>query len=465
MNDGALPASQPRAAMHAQPAGPLAFHTLAKPIGPICNLDCTYCFYLHKENFFPKGENFRMREETLEKFIRQYIEGQDTPQIDFAWQGGEPTLLGLPFFKKAVELQKQYLPQGKTATNAFQTNGVLLDDEWCAFFKEHDFLIGLSIDGPRHLHDKYRVDKQGRSSFDQVMRARELLLQHGVRVNALTCVNRANQSHGAEVYRFLRDACGFEFMQFIPIVEKEDFQQVAPGVKDPAGAPERADPLRMVTPWTVKSEDYGRFLCAVFDEWVRRDVGRIFVQGFEVTLGSAMGLPASLCVFSRHCGRALAIEHDGSFYSCDHFVYKEYKLGNIHDQTMRQMVNSDAQKKFGTDKFDSLPRYCRRCDFLELCYGECPKNRFIRTPDGEEGLNYLCAGLKIYFAHTLPYFSWMARELRAGRPATNIMEALRLKEEAGAAKHQSAEQAKARPKPNNPCPCGSGKKFKKCCGV
>ncbi|MBI3830515.1 MAG: anaerobic sulfatase maturase [Planctomycetes bacterium] len=461
--------------MHTQPVQPTAFHTLAKPIGPICNLDCTYCFYLHKENFFPKGENFRMSEATLEAFVKQYIEGQDVPQIDFAWQGGEPTLLGLSFFKQAVELEKKYCPPGKTVTNAFQTNGVLLDDEWCAFFKENDFLIGLSIDGPKPLHDKYRVDKNGKSSFDDVMRARELLQKHGVRVNALTCVNRFNQNHGREVYKFLRDVCGFEFMQFIPIVEKEDFEQVAPHVKDPHGTPEREDPLLMVTPWTVKSESYGRFLCAVFDEWVRNDIGKVYVQGFEVTLGSVMGLPAALCVFSKTCGRALAIEHDGSFYSCDHFVYEEYKLGKIQDQTMRQMVNSDAQKKFGNDKFDSLPRYCRTCEFLELCYGECPKNRFIKTPDGEAGLNYLCAGLKVYFAHTVKYFALMGRELRAGRPASNIMHAFRVGDEVAggsgapastpAGTPASGRPSRKRARPNDPCPCGSGKKFKKCCGL
>lgn len=452
--------------MHAQPVQPTAFHTLAKPIGPICNLDCTYCFYLHKENFFPKGENFRMSEATLETYVKQYIEGQDVPQIDFAWQGGEPTLLGLNFFEKAVELEKKYCPPGKTVTNAFQTNGVLLDDEWCAFFKENDFLIGLSIDGPKPLHDKYRVDKNGKSSFDDVMRARELLQKHGVRVNALTCVNRFNQNHGREVYKFLRDVCGFEFMQFIPIVEKEDFEKVAPHIKDPNGTPERADPLLMVTPWTVKSDSYGRFLCAVFDEWVRNDIGKVYVQGFEVTLGSVMGLPAALCVFSKTCGRALAIEHDGSFYSCDHFVYEEYKLGKIQDQTMRQMVNSDAQKKFGNDKFDSLPRYCRTCEFLELCYGECPKNRFIKTPDGEEGLNYLCEGLKIYFAHTTKYFALMGRELRAGRPASNIMQAFRVGDEVAAVQQPAPpKSARMKTRPNDPCPCGSGKKFKKCCGL
>jgi len=452
--------------MQGRPTAQVAFHTLAKPIGPICNLDCHYCFYLHKENFFPKGENFRMSPEVLEAFVQQYIAGQDVPQIDFAWQGGEPTLLGVDFFKHAVALQKKYVPAGKTITNAFQTNGVLLDDAWCAFFKEHDFLIGLSLDGPKALHDKYRVYKDGRSSFDDVMRARALLRKHGVRVNVLCCINRANETHGREVYRFLRDTAGFDFMQFIPIVEKSDFERVAPRVQDPLGQPERADPLLMVTPWTVRSENYGRFLNAVFDEWVRHDVGTVFVQQFEVTLGSVMGMPAAICVFSKHCGRALAIEHDGGFFSCDHFVYDEYKLGNILDQTMRQMVKSDMQSKFGLDKFDTLPRYCRQCEFLELCYGECPKNRFIRTPDGEKGLNYLCSGLKTYFGHVTPVLATLARGLRAGKPAAFIMEVLRDATTAAPA-HPSSSKTAPTLKPvrrHAPCPCGSGKKFKKCCG-
>ncbi len=447
------------AALPALPNRPVAFHTLAKPIGPICNLDCSYCFYLHKENFFPKGENFRMSEEVLEQFIRQYIEGQDVPQVDFAWQGGEPTLLGVAFFRKAIELQKKHCPPGKTITNAFQTNGVLLDDEWCEFLKMHDFLVGLSIDGPKALHDKYRVDKQGGSSFDAVMRGLGFLKQHGVRVNSLTVVNRGNENHGREVYRFLRDECGFEHLQFIPIVEQTHFETVAPHLPGAETRKTPQDPLLKVTPWTVRTESYGRFLCSVFDEWVYHDVGKVYVQQFETTLGSVMGLPAALCVFSKTCGRALAIEHDGSFYSCDHFVYPEYKLGNIREQTMRQMVRSEPQLKFGLDKFDSLPRYCRRCEYLELCYGECPKNRFIQTPDGEEGLNYLCAGLKIYFAHVTPVLARMAKEIRAGREAAGVMRELQ-----AAAGTAPALQPRRPLRPNEPCRCGSGKKFKKCCG-
>ncbi|GMV80455.1 MAG: anaerobic sulfatase-maturating enzyme [Planctomycetota bacterium] len=452
-----------------------AFHTLAKPIGPICNLDCTYCFYLHKENFFPKGEQFRMSPEVQEAFIKQYIEGQDVPEVNFAWQGGEPTLLGLDFFKRAVELQKKYAPAGKAITNAFQTNGVLLDEAWCSFFKEHDFLIGLSIDGPKELHDKYRFYKDGSGSHEKVVAALRVLQQHGVRTNSLTCVNRLTGDHGREVYHFLRDECGFEHMQFIPIVEKRDFETVAPGMKNPDEGDPREDLLK-VTPWTCKPEQWGRFLSAVFDEWVRRDVGKVFIQQFEQTLACVMGLPASLCVYSKNCGRALAIEHDGSLYSCDHFVYDEYKLGNIKDRSMRELVNTPEQKKFGTDKFDSLPRFCRRCDFLEMCYGECPKNRFIETPDGEAGLNYLCAGLKIYFAHVTPVMGLMAREIAQGRPAETVMHAIQASERIAAASGQKVPEPAAAPampaagalkrdaRPNDPCPCGSGKKFKKCHG-
>ncbi len=462
------PGQQP--ARRGIPPAPSAFHTLAKPIGPICNLDCTYCFYLHKENIFPSATNYRMSDEVLETFVQQYIEGQDVPEINFAWQGGEPTLLGVEFFKRALEFQKKYAPKGKTITNAFQTNGVLLDDEWAAFLKENDFLIGLSIDGPKRLHDKYRVDKHGGSSFDDVMRGLRFLQKHDVRVNSLTCVNRETANHGAEVYRFLRDECQFEHMQFIPIVEKTDFETVAPGVENPEG-PSPKDDLLKVTPWTVKPEQFGRFLSAVFDEWARADVGKVFVQTFEQTLAGVLGVPASLCIFRKTCGKALAIEHDGGLFSCDHFVYGEYKLGNIKDKTMRQMAQSDQQEKFGNDKYDKLPRFCRTCDFLSLCYGECPKNRFIKTPDGEEGLNYLCAGYKIYFAHVTPVMSMMAKEIREGRPADGIMRAMQAAEQvaqAGAAKEPAASKGPpAQPKalrPNDRCACGSGKKYKKCCG-
>ncbi len=438
------------------------FHVLAKPIGPVCNLDCIYCFYLHKENFFPKGEKFQMSDETLDNFIRQYIEAQEVPEINFAWQGGEPTLLGVKFFRKVIELQKKYAPDNKTITNAFQTNGVLLDDEWCEFLKEHDFLVGLSLDGPRERHDKYRVDKGGKPTFDRVMAGLRVLQKHEVRVNSLTCVNRLTGQHGGEVYRFLRDEAGLEHMQFIPIVEERSYEEQAPGVR--VGSAAEQDPLRVVTPWTVEPKQFGRFLCGVFDEWVRHDVGKVFVQHFEVTLALVVGMPSPLCIFSKTCGKATAIEHDGTLYACDHFVYEDFKLGNVNEAHLRDMVVSKAQIRFGVDKFSKLPRRCKRCEFLHLCYGECPKNRILKTPDGEPGMNYLCEGLKIFFAHVTPIMGMMAKELQAGRPAMGVMHYLQQTEEAAA----SGQQAEPKPsqenaRPNDPCPCGSGKKFKKCC--
>jgi len=451
----------------------VAFHVLAKPIGPVCNLDCQYCFYLHKTRFFPEGERYRMSDEVLERFVRSYIESQDAPEVNFAWQGGEPTLLGVDFFRRAVALQRDFAPPGKTVQNAFQTNGILLDDEWCAFFKEHDFLVGLSLDGPREIHDKYRVDKHGAPTFEKVMAALRLLQKHQVRVNSLTCVNRYSGSRGAEVYRFLRDEAGFEHLQFIPVVEQVAFETNAPGVRGKWGqipfCPSKMvsvptfptfpgrDPRLLVTPWTVLPEQFGRFLCAVFDEWVRHDVGRVFVQHLEVALALVLGLPSPLCVFARACGQALAIEHDGTLFSCDHFVYPEYRLGNVKEQGLREMAQSAFQRSFGLDKSAKLPGTCRRCEFLALCFGECPKNRLLFGPGGEAGLNYLCPGLKIYFAHVTPVLAAMARELRAGRPAGNVMLALREAEEAkagraggallrGAKRHPAGARGKRRPR-------------------
>ena len=437
------------------------FHVLAKPIGPICNLDCQYCFYLHKEHFFPKGEQFKMSDETLEAFIKQYIEGQELPEISFAWQGGEPTLLGVRFFRKVIELQQKYTPPNKTISNALQTNGVLLNDEWGAFLKEHDFLVGLSIDGPRELHDKYRVDKQGRPSFDRVMNGLRVLQKHDVRVNSLTCVNRLTAHHGRDVYRFLRDDAGFEHMQFIPIVEERSFEEQAPGVR--TGPAAGQDPLRLVTPWTVEPKQFGRFLCNVFDEWVMNDVGKVFVQHFEVALALVVGLPSPLCIFGKTCGKATAIEHDGTLYSCDHFVYDDFKLGNVNEEHLRDMLVSRLQIRFGVDKFTKLPRYCKQCEFLPLCYGECPKNRILKAPEDQPGLNYLCEGLKIYFAHITPVLQMMAKELRAGRSAMNVMYALQAHENEAEAAPPKRPPSRENARPNDPCPCGSGKKFKKCC--
>ena len=414
---------------------------MAKPIGPICNLDCKYCFYLEKERLYPQkrtASDFRMTDDVLRNFIRQHIDQQDVPEITFAWQGGEPTLMGLDFFHRAIELQAEYRPPGKRIANALQTNGILLDDDWCEFFRRQDFLIGLSIDGPKPIHDQYRVNKAGHGTHDGVMRAWDLLKRHGVQYNTLTVVNRLVGDHPTEVYEFLKDN-GSAFMQFIPLVER-----VGSEPNTLAGPPplKTLAPHAEVTPWSVLPEQFGDFICEIFDQWVRRDVGTVFVQLFDVQLGIEVGAGSSLCVFAETCGRAMALEHNGDLYSCDHFVYPQFKLGNIMEQPIDQMLSSPAQKQFGDDKRDALPQYCLRCPVKKYCNGECPKHRFLTTPDGEAGLNYLCAGYKKIFTHMQPHLRIMADLLRQGRPAADIMSLA----------------------PDSPCPCGSGMKFNRCCG-
>lgn len=398
------------------------FHILTKPVGPICNLDCKYCFYLEKEKLYPGENQWRMSDEVLEEYVRQYIHSQPSPEINFAWQGGEPTLLGVEFFRKAVALQKKFA-DGKIIFNAIQTNGTLLDDEWCEFLATNKFLVGLSIDGPAELHDKYRVDKRQQPTFSTVMRGLELLKKQGVEFNTLTVVNRANSQQPLEVYRFLK-RIGSQFIQFIPLVER-----AAPMEMKAAGYDFAAPPLpgengnaSVVTPWSVEAEQYGKFLCTIFDEWVRNDVGKTFVQLFDVALGNWMGLGSSLCVFAEKCGAALAIEHNGDLYSCDHYVYPRHKLGNVMNQSLGAMVNSPQQLKFGNDKFDSLPKFCRECEVRFACNGECPKHRFIRTPDGEDGLNYLCAAYKKFFNHIDPHMKTMGQLLQNDEAPARIME-------------------------------------------
>ena len=411
----------------APPAG-RPFHVMTKPIGPVCNLDCSYCFYLEKEELYPDTRKWAMPDAVLEKYIREYIENQDVPEISFAWQGGEPTLLGVGYFRNVVELQKRYA-NGKTIHNAFQTNGTLLDDEWGKFLAESGFLVGLSIDGPRELHDRYRVDKQQWPTFDAVMRGLDVLKRNKVEFNTLTVVNRANGDRPLDVYRFLR-GIGSGFIQFIPLVERAAGHAHGPGVALTVGgrpvhlaeppAPHRpglfnpaseppADDLASVTDWSVGPRQYGNFLCTIFDEWVQRDVGKVFVQLFDVTLGKWMGQPAGLCVFAETCGSALAMEHNGDVYSCDHYVYPQYRLGNVMEQNLGDIVRSEQQLQFGRDKAATLPAYCRSCAVKHLCNGECPKHRFINTPDGEAGLNYLCAAYKRFFTHTEPAMKKMLR--------------------------------------------------------
>lgn len=424
---------------------------MAKPIGPICNLDCTYCFYLEKENLYPGKSNFAMPDDVLESYIKQHIEGHKIDRVGFAWQGGEPTLLGVDYFRKVVELQVKYA-YGRQIDNAFQTNGVLLNDEWCSFFAENKFLIGLSIDGPAELHDRYRVNKGGKPSFEKVMRGIDFLKKHKVEFNTLTVLNRDNALYPLEVYNFLKET-GSGFMQFIPIVEriptgsaKGPFELVSPDFKQEAD----------VTDWSVDSLQFGVFLSAIFDEWVRNDVGKYFVQVFDIALESWLGMEPGLCVFRKTCGSAMAIEHNGDLYSCDHYVYPENKLGNIMENPLISLVNSEQQHKFGMDKLDSLPQYCLDCEVRFACNGECPKHRFIKTPAGEDGLNYLCAGYKKFFNHIDPYMRFMANELKLNRAPANVV---------AWAKEKDKGFPSFKVGTNDPCPCGSGKKLKKCCGV
>lgn len=422
------------------------FHVMAKPIGPICNLDCEYCYYLHKEQLYSRHERWRMSDEDLESFVRQYIAAQpaDSESITFAWQGGEPTLLGVEFFERVVALQQQYCPPGRRIENAFQTNGVLVDDQWCEFFKAHEFLIGLSMDGPAELHDRFRYDKKGEPTFVATLDAMKRLTRHEVDFNVLVCVNRVNADCGKRVYTYLRDA-GARYFQFIPIVERRGVGQHP----EPAGSDESDSLAELVSSRSVLPEQLGRFLIEVFDEWIRRDVGRVFVQVFDQALAAWLGVEPSLCVFKKECGRALAIEHNGDLYSCDHFVEPDYLLGNINQVPLETLVNSQRQLDFANAKSETLPQYCRDCEVRFVCNGECPKNRFIRTPDGEDGLNYLCAGYRAFFNHIDPWMKKMAAEVKAGRPAAN---AVRRSSESGT------------PRRNDPCPCGSGRKYKKCCG-
>jgi uncharacterized protein len=401
-DDPAFPSARPSAQ---KPVAPAAFHVMLKPRGAICNLDCTYCYYLAKEMLYP-GSRFTMARKLLANYTRQYIEAQPGPEVTFTWQGGEPTLLGLAFFEEAVRLQQQYARPGLTIHNAIQTNGVLLDDDWCRFFKAHDFLVGLSLDGPRDLHDAYRVDKGGRPTFERVMGAVSRLQQHGIQYNILATVHAANAPYPLEVYHFLRDEVGARYLQFIPIVERT-----------PAGE-DSADDVR---PYSVSGQAYGDFLIAIFNEWVRRDVGRVFVQIFDVALAAWAGLRPGLCIFEESCGTALALEHNGDLYSCDHFVEPVYCLGNIEQDLLLNMVTSAQQQAFGRAKRDSLPRYCRECEVRFVCNGGCPKDRFLTTPQGEPGLNYLCAGYRAFFNHIDRPMRIMAAELRAGRPPANIM--------------------------------------------
>ena len=398
---------------------------MTKPSGAICNLDCKYCYFLSKEMMYP-GSRFRMADELLETFVKQYVESQRAPEVTFAWQGGEPTLMGLEFFERVMHYQQKHARPGMKIHNALQTNGTLLDDDWCRFFKQHNFLIGISVDGPQALHDAYRVNKGGAGSFKQVMRGWRLLVEHSVEYNILCTVQAANQDHPLEVYRFFRDELKTRFIQFIPIVERTTAQMLTLANRGWYGSDDRERPLytqsgSLVTDRTVDAAKYGQFLIAIFDEWVRHDVGKVFVQMFDVALGAWLGQPGGLCVFAPTCGRALALEHNGDLFSCDHFVEPDYFLGNIQSGHMLELVSSEKQRQFGEAKLSSLPRYCRECEVRFACHGGCPKNRFIHTPDGEPGLNYLCAGYKAFFNHIDQPMKMMAMLINLQRPPADIM--------------------------------------------
>ena len=393
-------------------------HAMVKPTGPICNLNCDYCYYLSKQHLLNKTNGWRMSDEVLESFIRQYIEDQNYQEVVFSWQGGEPTLLGLDFFKRVVALEKKYCPSHMRCENDLQTNGTLIDDEWCVFLKENNFLVGLSIDGPRELHDQYRKDTHGKGSFDHVYRASKLLRKHKVNFATLSCVNRLTAQHPLEVYRFLRDDVRSPRMQFIPIVEPKKFRTVAPQRWAPTDMPIMGSPAALpgtpdsvVEDWCVDPDDFGDFLCAIFDEWYKKDLGKVYVHYFEAAVEVWMGRVSPLCTQGPMCGKGVALEHDGTVYTCDHYVYPEYRLGNIMDQPLRDLVLAEEQEFFGTNKERTLPGYCRDCAYEFACFGECPKNRFIRSPYGEKGLNYLCSGWKRFFAHIDPYIQTIVRRL------------------------------------------------------
>jgi len=435
------------------------FHLLAKPSGSTCNIDCTYCFFLSKDALYPSekhhpSEKHRMSEATLEAYLRQLLESHTGADVTVAWQGGEPTLMKVAFFRRSIELVESLKRPGQTVQHTFQTNGILLDDAWCAFFKEHDVLVGLSVDGPREMHDAYRLDRQKRGTFDRVMAGWRRLKAHGVRFNILCTVNAANQDQGAEVYRFFRDGLGADWIQFIPIVERASPETIE--IANQGWSERRAGkrPLYMqtgnlVTERSVGPDQYGRFLIEVFEEWVRRDVGRVFVQLFDVTLEAYFGRHA-LCIHAPTCGFGPALEYNGDLYACDHYVEPDYLLGNIHKTHMQDLVASETQRRFGRSKFETLTAQCRDCRVRPLCNGGCPKDRFAVSRDGEQGQNYLCPGLELFYSHTAPAMTAMARILQRGGAPSEIMVLT------------AAEDA--RRGPYAPCPCGSGKTFRFCHG-
>lgn len=393
-------------------------YVMLKPAGAHCNLACKYCYYLEKNNLYDKSHRHIMSDEMLEQFTREYIEAQTMPQVLFTWHGGEPLMRSIDFYKKALTLQKKYA-RGRRIDNVIQTNGTMLTDEWCEFFAQNNWLVGISIDGPQEYHDHYRLTTTGNPSWQKVMHGIELLKKHHVEWNAMAVVNAYNANHPLEFYHFFKDN-GCQYLQFTPIVERLTKHQ--DGRTLASLADDKEIPL---ADFSVTPEQWGNFLCAIFDEWVRNDVGKMFVEIFDCTLANWMGVLPGICAYSKNCGHAGVMEHNGDVYSCDHFVFPEYKLGNIRDHTLIEMLYGDKQHAFSRLKHTSLPRQCKECDMEFACHGECPKNRFEKDKYGEPGLNYLCKGYYQYYSHVAPYMDFMKRELQAQRPPANIMEALK----------------------------------------
>ena len=397
-------------------ANPFAkpLYVMLKPAGAHCNLACKYCYYLEKNKLYPTAQRHLMSDEILEQFTREYIEAQTMNQVLFTWHGGEPLLRSIDFYRKALSLQQKYAG-GRRIDNVIQTNGTLLTDEWCEFFAQNHWLVGISIDGPQPYHDHYRLTAAGKPSWQKVMQGIKLLKKHGVEWNAMAVVNAYNANHPLEFYRFFKEN-GCQFLQFTPIVERltrhEDGRTLASlADKDEISLSEAS----------VAPEQWGYFLCAIFDEWVRKDVGKIFVEIFDCTLANWMGISPGICAYSKECGHAGVMEHNGDVYSCDHFVFPEYKLGNIRDHSLIDMLYGEQQQEFSRLKHSSLPRQCKECDMEFACHGECPKNRFMKDKYGDSGLNYLCPGYYHYYQHVAPYMDYMKQELMSQRPPSNIM--------------------------------------------
>ena len=401
------------------------YQIFAKPIGSLCNLHCQYCYYLDKHSLYPDEKSFRMPDDILEQYILQHIQTCPDPVIQFAWHGGEPTLLGLDYFQKIVQLQRKHQPSDRRIVNGIQTNGTLMDEEWCRFLAAERFAVGISLDGPQELHDTYRLTGGGEPAFGRAMRGYEVLRKHGILCDILCVVHSRNVRQPTEVYHFFKSIQA-SYIGFLPLVEREP---------DMEGA---------VTSRSATPEAFGAFLCTVFDEWRSQDIGRVKVQIFEETAATALGQEHTLCIFKRTCGDVPVIEHNGDFFSCDHFVDREHLLGNIRETSLLDLLESPVQRSFGQAKWDTLPRYCLECEVLSLCNGGCPKDRIFRTPDGEEGLNYLCAGYKRFFTHCQPFLAELTALRTPPRPIVR-------------------PQAQSKVGRNDPCPCGSGKKYKKCC--